>query len=59
MLVSFEKNFKNEEISKILLAMLTVFKKNLEVLEIFNKMYSIMYAFHCFSPRKTLSESIN
>ena len=59
MLASFEKNFKNEEISKILLTILKVFKKILDVLEIFNKMYSIMYAFHCLFPRKTLFESIN
>ena len=37
-----------EEILKILLIILKVFKKNLEVLENFNKMYTIMYAFHCF-----------
>ena len=29
------------------------FKKNLEVLENFNKMYTIMYAFHCFSKKNT------
>ena len=60
MLVSFEKNLKKiEEISKILLKNLKVFKENLEVLEIFNKMYSIMYAFHRVFFKKTLSESIN
>ena len=42
MLVSFEKNLKIEEISKILLTIFKVLKKNLDVLEIFNKMYSIM-----------------
>ena len=53
MLVSFEKNFKKiEEISKILLTILKVLKKNLEVLEIFNKMYSFMYAFHWFFQEK-------
>ena len=29
-------------------------KKDLEVLENFNKMYTIIYAFHCFFLRKTL-----
>ena len=52
MLVCFEK--KIEKISKILLTILKVFKKYLEVLENFNKMYTIMFAFHYFSQRKKL-----
>ena len=55
MLVSFEKNFKKiEEITKILLTILKVFKKNLEVLEIFNKIYSFMCAFHCIFKKNTV-----
>ena len=56
MLVCFEKKLKtSEEISKILLTILKVFKTNLEVLENFNKMYTIMYAFHCcFSKKNTV-----
>ena len=55
MLMCFEKKIENiEEISKILLTILKVFKKNLEVLE---KMYTIKYAFHCiplfFSKKNT------
>ena len=53
MLVCFEKRLKKiEEISKILLTILKVFKKNLKVLENFNKMYTIIYAFHCFFSKK-------
>ena len=50
MLVCFEKKIeKFEEISKILLTIL-------KVLENFNKIYTIMYAFHCLFvfQRKTL-----
>ena len=43
MLVCFEKKLKKiEEISKILLTILKGFKKKLEVLENFNKMYTIV-----------------
>ena len=54
MLVCFEKNLKKtiEEISKILLTILKVFKKNLEVLENFNKMYTIMYVFSIVLSKK-------
>ena len=45
----FEKKLKNfEEISMILLTILIVFKKNLEVLDNFNKKYNTMHAFHWF-----------
>ena len=54
MSVCFEKKSekKIEEISKILLTILKCFKKNLEILDNFNKKYSIMHAFffkekHC------------
>ena len=55
MLLCFEKNLKKfEEISKVLLTILKVFKKNFEVLETFNKMYTTMHAFHCFSKENTV-----
>ena len=58
MLVSFEKNLKNKEISKILFTILKVFKKNLEILNFFNKMYSIMHAFHWFFQEKHCPSSL-
>ena len=55
MLVGFEKTLKKiEKIEKFLQIILNVYKKNLKVLENFNKMYTIMYAFLCFFQRKTL-----
>ena len=60
MLVCFEKTIeKIEEISKIYWQFWKVFKKNLEVLENFNKMYTIMYAFHCFVKEKHCTTYIN
>ena len=43
-----------EEISKILLTILKFLKKNLKVWENFNKMYTIMYAFHCIIKKNTV-----
>ena len=52
MLLFWKKIEKIEEILKILLTVLIVFKKNLEVWENFNKMYTTMHAFHLFFKEK-------
>ena len=46
------KNWKKLKKFRKFYWVLKVFKKNLEVLENFNKMYTIMYAFHCFVKEK-------